>query len=83
MKDLELKKMSLVNIEGKLSVDEMESIMAGSGGWNCAAGIAGGFLAGMASSTGNGVAFALGPVGVTWGFIGGVGGALLGGSAAC
>lgn len=76
------KKMSLANIDGLLAPEEMENIMAGSG-WACAAGIAGGFMAGMASSTGNGIAFALGPVGVTWGFIGGVGGALLGGSAAC
>jgi len=100
MRNLEIKKMSIANINGRLTPEEMENIMAGKartkpvktesaesgnggGGWNCAAGIAGGFLAGMASSTGNGVAFALGPVGVTWGFIGGVGGALLGGSAAC
>jgi len=100
MKNLEIKKMSIANINGRLTPEEMENIMAGKartkpvktesaesgnggGGWNCAAGIAGGFLAGMASSTGNGVAFALGPVGVTWGFIGGVGGALLGASAAC
>jgi len=64
-----------------LSLSEMELIEAG--GWRCAAGIAGGFLLGMASATGNGVAFALGPVGVTWGFIGGVGGALSGAAAFC
>jgi hypothetical protein len=64
-----------------LTFNEMELIEGGS--WHCAAGIAGGFLAGMASATGNGVAFALGPVGVTWGFIGGVGGALLGGASTC
>ena len=83
MENSKIKKMCLANIENQLSQYEMENIMAGSGRWNCAAGIAGGFLAGMASATGNGVAFALGPVEVTWGFIGGVGGALLGGSAAC
>jgi hypothetical protein len=37
MKNLETKtkRMSLANIEGKLSVTEMEEIMAGSGGRNC------------------------------------------------
>ena len=33
--ELKTKKMSLANIEGKLSVTEMEQIMAGSGGWGC------------------------------------------------
>ena len=78
-----MEKIDLKSVKIALERDEMLEIAGGSGGWNCAAGIAGGFLAGMASSTGNGVAFALGPIGVTWGFIGGVGGALLGGSAAC
>ncbi len=64
-----------------LTLNEMELIEGGS--WHCAAGITGGFLVGMASATGNGVAFALGPVGFTWGFIGGVGGALLGASQSC
>ena len=31
--------MSLANIEGKLSVTEMEQIMAGSGDWSCWAGV--------------------------------------------
>ncbi|WP_348823841.1 hypothetical protein [Flavobacterium aestuarii] len=31
--ETEIKKMSLSNIEGKLSPDEMENIMAGSGFW--------------------------------------------------
>ena len=37
MKNLEIKKMSLTNIESKLTPAEMESIMAGSGssGGNC------------------------------------------------
>jgi len=64
-----------------LTLNEMETFEGGS--WRCAAGIAGGFLLGMANSTGNGIAFALGPVGVTWGFIGGVGGAILGGASTC
>ena len=80
---LETKKMSFANIEGRLTFSEMEDIMGGRKYYACAAGIVGGFLTGMASATGNGVAFFAGPVGVTWGFIGGVGGALLGGSAAC
>ena len=68
-----------------LSLNEMELIEGGggSGSWQCAAGIGGGFLLGMASCTGNGTAFFLGPVGFTWGFIGGVGGALLGASQSC
>ena len=32
--ELKTKKMSLANIEGKLSVAEMEQIMAGSGDWD-------------------------------------------------
>ena len=66
----------------KLESKQMEDLEGGKA-WNCAAGIAGGFLAGMASATGNGIAFTLGPVGVTWGLVGGIGGALLGGSATC
>ena len=31
MKNIQIKKMSLANIEGKLSIGEMENIMAGSG----------------------------------------------------
>lgn len=31
----ELKKMSLINIQGSLSKEEMKRIMAGSGGGNC------------------------------------------------
>ncbi|CAM2800452.1 MAG: hypothetical protein GZ091_18625 [Paludibacter sp.] len=64
-----------------LELNQMENLEGGK--WACAAGIAGGFMVGMASATGNGIAFALGPVGVTWGLIGGIGGALLGGSAVC
>ena len=48
MKNLELKKMSLANVEGRLTADEMENIMAGSGcGWAIAglvAGFAGAFV---------------------------------------
>lgn len=77
-----MEKIDFKSVKIALERDEMLEIAGGSG-WNCAAGIAGGFLTGMASATGNGVAFALGPVGVTWGFIGGVGGALLGGAATC
>lgn len=54
------------------------------GGWvRCALGIGGGFLAGFAGATGNGIALTLGPVGVTWGFLGGVGGAIVGGAGTC
>lgn len=55
-----MEKIDLKSVKIALERDEMLEIAGGSGGWNCAAGIAGGFLAGMASSTGNGVAFALG-----------------------
>lgn len=61
-----------------LSLAELESIN-GEGWAKCAAGLVGGAALGFASSTGNGVALVLGPVGVTWGAIGAVGGALLGG----
>ena len=40
MKNLELKKMSLANIEDTLSVCEMEEIMAGSMDWECATDLA-------------------------------------------
>ena len=70
-----------INIMNTLSLNEMELIEAGS--WHCAGAIAGGFLGGMAACSGNGTAFFLGPVGVTWAFIGGVGGALLGASQTC
>ena len=94
MKNLELNpefnllgQIDLNSVKIALDRDEMEEIVGGytrsGGGWKCAAGIGGGFLTGMASATGNGVAFSLGPVGVTWGFIGGVGGALLGAAASC
>ena len=84
MKNLELKKMSLANIEDTLSVSEMEEIMAGSFSWGkCLTGIGGGAIAGFAAGTGNGVAFALGPIGVTWGAIASLGGALLGASGGC
>lgn len=36
MKNLELKKMSLANIENRLTPEEMENVMAGSGGAICA-----------------------------------------------
>jgi hypothetical protein len=84
-----LGQIDLNNVKIALDRDEMEETVGGyhrsngGGGWKCAAGIGGGFLTGMASATGNGVAFTLGPVGVTWGFIGGVGGALLGAAASC
>ena len=35
MKNSELKKMSLANIENRLTPEEMENVMAGSGFWNC------------------------------------------------
>ncbi len=50
MKNLELKtkKMSLANIEGKLSVTEMENIMAGSGFWSGCGGATVGLVFGFA-----------------------------------
>ena len=51
----------------KLEVNQMKNLEGRLADWRCAAGIAGRFLAGMASCTGNGVVFTLGPVGVTWG----------------
>ena len=38
MKNLEIKKMSLANIDGKLTPEEMDSIMAGS--YSCSDGLA-------------------------------------------
>jgi hypothetical protein len=67
MKNLEIKtkKMSLANIEGKLSITEMEQIMAGSGNRTCmihglltavAMGFGGwyGLLGGLYAANGNG-----------------------------
>ncbi|QLH32640.1 MAG: ComC/BlpC family peptide pheromone/bacteriocin [Cyclobacteriaceae bacterium] len=61
-----------------LSLSEME-VLTGEGWLKCAAGLVGGAAVGFASSTGNGVALVLGPVAVTWGAIGAIGGALVGG----
>jgi len=61
-----------------ISIEQME-VISGEGWGKCAAGLAGGALLGFASSTGNGVALTLGPIGVTWGAIGAIGGALVGG----
>jgi hypothetical protein len=70
-----------INFMKSITLNQMEMIEAGR--WQCAAAIAGGFLGGMAACSGNGTAFFLGPVGVTWSFIGGVGGGLLGASQSC
>jgi len=81
MKTLELKQMSLANIEGTLTVSEMEEIMGGN--WRCIVGIGAGAVAGFSGSTGNGVAFLLGPIAITWGAVGAVAGAVLGAATAC
>jgi hypothetical protein len=49
----EIKKMSLANIDGKLTPEEMENIMAGSFNWGCAIAVAGlaGTYIGAASIT--------------------------------
>ncbi|MFV8355604.1 hypothetical protein ACNQGB_05400 [Flavobacterium sp. XS1P32] len=67
MKNLKIKKMTLTNIEGKLSKEEMENIMAGKGfvdGMCIAVGAAGtlGWLGVAAFATGGG-AFVIGAVG--------------------
>lgn len=77
------KKMSLANIEGRLTLEEMENVMAGSGFWRCAGGIVGGAMAGAAGASGNGIAFFLGPVGVAWSTIGGIGGGMVGAATFC
>ena len=41
MKNQEIKKMSLANIDGKLTPEEMENIMAGSITYSCALALAG------------------------------------------
>lgn len=64
-----------------LELNQMENLEAGS--WRCLASIAGGAMVGAAGASGNGVAFFLGPVGVTWCAIGGIGGALAGAAAGC
>ncbi len=65
-----------------LSFKEMEMIEGGSF-WRCLGGIVGGAVAGFAGSTGNGIALTLGPVGVTWGAIGAIGGGLVGATSSC
>ncbi|MXO06549.1 hypothetical protein [Flavobacterium sp. HBTb2-11-1] len=63
--ETKIKKMSLVNIEGKLTKDEMENVMAGSTGRNCfLMGVGIGFM-GAASAIGGGVGmlFAGGAIG--------------------
>ena len=69
-------------LELRIMPFEEMSIIEG-GTWKCALGIGGGFLVGFAGATGSGVAFFAGPIGVTWGFLGGIGGAIAGGAGAC
>ncbi|MDA9555151.1 hypothetical protein N9R54_02835 [Pelobium sp.] len=65
-----------------LELNEME-LIDGGGFWKCALSVGGGALLGAAGASGNGVAFALGPVGVTWTAVGAVGGAMAGAAAGC
>jgi hypothetical protein len=67
----------------KLELNQMENLEGGFSWGRCLTGVAGGGLAGAAGASGNGVAFLLGPVGVTWTAVGALGGALLGASAGC
>jgi len=65
MEKLKTKKMSLANIEGRLTLEEMENVMAGSSGRNCfLMGVGIGFM-GAASAIGGsvGLLFAGGAIG--------------------
>lgn len=66
-----------------LELNQMQIIEAGFSWGKCLTGIGGGAITGFVAGTGNGVAFVLGPVGVTWGAVSAVGGALLGASGGC
>jgi hypothetical protein len=66
-----------------LNLEQLEQLEAGFSWGKCLSGIAGGAIAGFAAGTGNGVAFVLGPIGVTWGAVAAIGGGLLGASGGC
>ncbi|WP_428224135.1 hypothetical protein [Flavobacterium sp.] len=69
----------------KLELNQMETFEGGKKvNWaKCGTGVVGGAIAGFAAGTGNGVALTLGPVGVTWGAVSAIGGALVGASSGC
>ncbi len=66
----------------KLEISQMENLQ-GEGWGKCALGVSGGALLGAAGASGKGVAFLVGPIGVTWTAVGAVGGALAGAAASC
>jgi len=66
-----------------LELNQMEILEGGFSWGKCLLASGGGALVGFASGTGNGVAFVLGPVGVTWGALAAIGGAMVGASEGC
>jgi hypothetical protein len=77
-----MEKINLESVKIALERDEMLEIAGGSF-WRCAGGIVGGAMLGAAGASGNGIAFFLGPVGVAWGTIGGIGGGITGAATFC
>jgi hypothetical protein len=65
----------------KLDLNQMESKTGGNA--RCFAAVTAGTVGGFLGGTGNGVAFLLGPIGVTWGAIGAISGAVLAAVASC
>lgn len=65
----------------KLQLNQMELTTGGNS--RCFAAVTAGTVAGFLGGTGNGVAFLLGPIGVTWGAIGAICGAVIGAASSC
>jgi len=66
-----------------LELNQMEILEGGFSWGKCLLGIGGGALVGFATGTEHGVALVLGPVGVTWGALSAIGGAMVGASQGC
>ncbi len=65
----------------KLELNQIETIVGGSS--RCFAAVTAGTVGGFLGGTGNGVAFLLGPIGVTWGAVGAISGAVLAAASFC
>lgn len=65
----------------KLELNQIETIAGGNA--RCFAAVTAGTVGGFLGGTGNGVAFLLGPIGVTWGAVGAICGAVGAAVAAC